>query len=65
VKGDKVKGIPYSEVKAEALQNKDVLAAYEEARRLDGTRASNSPNFHLVRKLPAGPPVQWSSVVRV
>lgn len=55
MKGNKIKGISYAEVKAEAIRNKDVLAAYEEARRLDGTRSSNSPNFHLVRKLPAGP----------
>lgn len=55
MKGDKVKGIPYAEVKAEALRNKDVLAAYEEARRLDGTRSSNFPDIRLVRKLPAGP----------
>jgi len=30
---EKVKGAPYSEVKAKALRNKDVLAAYEKAKR--------------------------------
>jgi len=29
--GEKIKGVPYAEVKAKALRNKDVLAAYEKA----------------------------------
>ncbi len=30
----KIKGIPYAKVKAKALRNKDVLAAYEEAKKV-------------------------------
>ncbi len=40
----KVKGIPYSEVKAKALQNPDVMAAYlaEKRRRASGAFVRSS-----------------------
>jgi len=50
--GEKIKGAPYSEVKAKALRNKDVLAAYEKAKREDDPHAANalrlfkSPDAH-------------------
>jgi len=39
---EKVKGVPYAEVKAKALRNKDVLAAYEKAKREDDPHAANA-----------------------
>jgi len=38
---EKVKGVPYSEVKAKALRNKDVLAAYEKAKQEDNPHTAN------------------------
>jgi len=40
--GEKVKGVPYAEVKAKALRNKDVLAAYQKAKREDDPHAANA-----------------------
>jgi len=42
VSGKKIKGVPYAEVKAKALRNKDVLAAYEKAKREDDSNAANA-----------------------
>jgi len=50
--GEKVKGVLYAEVKAKALRHKDVLAAYEKAKREDDHHAANalrlfkSPDAH-------------------
>lgn len=38
----KIKGIPYAEVKAKALQNKDVLVAYEKAKRENDIHSANA-----------------------
>jgi len=40
--GEKIKGISYAEVKAKALRHKDVLAAYEKAKREDDPHAANA-----------------------
>jgi len=40
--GKKIKGVPYVEVKAKALRNKDVLAAYEKAKQEDDPHAANA-----------------------
>jgi len=40
--GEKIKGVPYAEVKAKALRNKDVLAAYEKAKREDDPHVANA-----------------------
>jgi len=39
---EKVKGVPYAEVKAKALRNKDVLAAYEKAKREETPHVANA-----------------------
>jgi len=39
---EKVKGVLYAEVKAKALRNTDVLAAYEKAKREDDHHVANA-----------------------